>query len=63
MNSIFATDADAKLDITFALGDEADNHDIDGILADAFEYDARLGGFVQTVDEDGFWSAVARHAI
>ena len=41
-----------------ALGDHADEYDIDAIFDHAFEYSADLGGFVQTVDTDEFWKIV-----
>ncbi|WP_166345181.1 hypothetical protein [Phytoactinopolyspora limicola] len=39
-----------------------DEYDLDAIFRATHEYDAEAGGFVQTVDEDGFWAAVQRQA-
>lgn len=55
---IFTTKTDA-LDYAIlpALGEYADEHDLDVIFDRAFTYNGR--GYVQSVDTDEFWTIVA----
>lgn len=39
-----------------------DEYDLDQIADKCFEYSAKLGGYVQVVDESGFWAAVEEAA-
>lgn len=58
------TDVDAKSQITRAIEGTgvatSDEYDLDAILREAFEF-TMPHGFVQTVDDIGFWEVVARN--
>lgn len=59
---MFTTKQDAIAQvITPALGDYADDFDIDQIFDATFEYDGK--GFTQIVDQDTFWAEVEKAAI
>jgi hypothetical protein len=62
----YTTADDAKDSIIAAIeaGDATrDDFDIDAIFETVFDYSADLQAFVQVVDVDGFWAAVAEAAI
>lgn len=58
----YTTNLDAIAAIREALGEHADQHDLDAIFDEAYAYDPEAQGFVQTVDTDEFWAIVERHA-
>lgn len=65
------TKADAAASVIEALGEHATAHDVDAIVAEAFEYrvdrdeDGRelldTAGYEQTADEGEFWEIVRKH--
>jgi hypothetical protein len=58
MSTIHSTREDVmNYEIIPALGADAGDFDLDKIFDSCFEYSAELGGFVQTVDTEGFWDA------
>lgn len=59
---MYTTRNEAEAMITEALGEHADNHDIDAILDENFEYSTELQQFVQTTSTDEFWASVEHHA-
>ena len=46
-----------------ALGEYADQHDLDAIFEATFAYDADAQAFVQTADDETFWAAVEANAL
>ena len=58
---IFTTINDVISDIAPALGDFADDFDIEAIAREAYTYDASLGGFVQVLTDEEFWECVESH--
>lgn len=40
-----------------------EDYDIDRITDQCFEYSPEMGGYVQVVDEPGFWAAVEECAL
>lgn len=59
MTEVFATRRDVADSIVQMLGDEAEEYNIDAISRAAFEYSTEKHGFVQTVNEEGFWLIAA----
>lgn len=70
---IFKTSDEAKNYIREALGDEANNFDVDAIFEDTFDwfdgwsekdecYYVDEAGFETWLDPDDFWKIVERHA-
>lgn len=60
------TDTDVTAEIEAALigsRQSPTDFDVDKIASACFEYVTELGGYVQTVDEDGFWAAVEDAAL
>ena len=57
--STYATRDEAiQREILPALGDYASDFDAGAIFDACFRYDAERGGFVMSVDADGFWESV-----
>lgn len=70
----YATIGDVCADVRSALGEHADEFDVEAIADEAYAwyraYDPEAGveylheqGFYQTVDTDGFWSIAEAHAL
>lgn len=49
--------------VTTALGDFAGDFDIVAIAHQVFDWVPSLDAYQLTVDEDGFWAAVASHEV
>lgn len=62
MNRQLTTAQDVRAEISEALGEYADQHDIDQIADACYEYSPETGRFEQIVDTDGFWVAVEQAA-
>lgn len=62
MSTIYGTSHDAiEQAIVPALGDHADDFDVEAIFAECFAYQADSQGFVQVVDTDTFWTVAFNH--
>lgn len=59
----FTTKTDALDRIILpALGEWAEDHDVDAIFDEAFEFDTAAQAFYQSATEEEFWEIVERHA-
>ena len=63
MNRTLTTRDDVTAEIIEALGEFAQEHDVDKIADACFEYSAATNRFEQVVDIDGFWAEVEKAAL